>query len=160
VNHAYAQRLERARQLLQRIEGEGPGVAPTADADQLRAADRDMAAHYRTFRAIVTTMDPDTQEQHRRPTLEVAARTMVALMDCRPCPHLHSPQPVFVCLPLHRADCRRCALEATPPPPADEDDRCDWCGRRGVATFRAITYKLGAILIGGDACPECTRALL
>ncbi len=44
-------------------------------------------------------------------------------------------------------------------PSLDESDRCDWCGARGVVTFRPVVVQAGPLVLIGDACAECWPAL-
>ena len=44
-------------------------------------------------------------------------------------------------------------------PPADESDRCDVCGARGVTTFVPFAMWQGPALVVGDACSYCASTL-
>lgn len=142
-----------------------PDLTP-AVVDQLIAASREartLVDHYGTAAA---SLDPDrwatarTKESDDADAArEVTARVLLALGGSRFCPHLRDgPRPATARLSLHRVDCRRCCTTVRRPP-TDEADRCDWCGVRGVETFRPVVLHLGPLVAIGDACEPCGTAL-
>lgn len=94
----------------------------------------------------------------RRIQVEWAARVLLALSGSSYCEHLRAgPRPATARLALHQVDCQQClAIPASAP--ADEDDRCDWCGARGVKLFQPIASNLAVLLVVGDACETCIEA--
>ena len=63
------------------------------------------------------------------------------------------PQPSADPLPLRRADCTRC-VGTIRRPPADEADRCDICGARGVVTFHPLGDNLTRVLLVLEYFPK------
>lgn len=133
-----------------------------AELDQMDAATSETVG---LMRRVVHAASPDLGELHafnasQAARLELVIRATLALRGSTACSHLRKsgPQPAFASLPLHRVDCLRCARTLRKPP-GDEDDRCDWCGDRGVEVFTAWGFHLGPIFIGGDACDSCVASL-
>lgn len=94
---------------------------------------------------------------------ETMARALAALLvpGVEVCAHLRREplQPALVLLAVRRVCCRRCVATVRRPP-ADEADRCDWCGARGVSTFTPVAATVGALVTIGDACAACAEALI
>lgn len=154
----FKERLEAARQVL---EAASTGQRPVGLADQIEAAGRQAQGLLRRTAELLPREEWHQEERPTSDSLEVRARILVALEDCRVCPHLQTggPQPVWLLLPLHRADCGLC-MSTTGSPPPDEDDRCDWCGSRRARRFRPIILQHHAVVAIGYACPRCAKALL
>jgi hypothetical protein len=163
----YDTRVADARQAvaaLAQLHRRGP--LPTGLHDQLDAAARDTTGLFRAYDGMLRILAPDRDWQLHESTSadprysELAARTLATIAAFRVCAHLrHTPaQPAIVRLAIRRIDCHRCTATHVNPP-AGEDDRCDWCGQRGVTTFWPVSYTLGVWLVGGDACRACAEAL-
>lgn len=154
--------LQIARAYVAKAKGAPP--PPTHVADQLEAASRDVRDFFRGFLPALAAATPGRRWQAydnipEAPD-ELTARMLVALGSLRACPHLRNegPQPAWGRLPLHRLDCARC-IRTVRKPPAGEDDRCDWCGARGVEIFKPFAIQQGPLVLIGDACPTCAEAL-
>jgi hypothetical protein len=160
----YPVRLAAARALLAKPP---PAHVPVDLVDQLTAAARDTRATLdhigeelrsrdRWGGSEVREASDDAHEQ------EAAARVLAATIGEAHtiCSHLRrgGPQIALLRLPLHDLVCRKCSRTLRLPPP-DEDDRCDWCGARGVELFTPFTVSHGPILAIGDACDDCATAL-
>ena len=156
----FANRLAQARALIAR----GVSPLPVHIADQLGAAGSEAAVLHDRIAAALPILDPHRGWRRLReavPLDDTRAYLLAALLDCATvCPHVRrgGPRPAFVRLPLRRIDCERCTRTLRRPP-ADEDDRCDVCGARGVATFHPFAVRLGPTLVTGDACPRCAGSL-
>lgn len=142
------------------------GPAPTSsELDQLLAASGEARTAMRDMQHVLADLAPDRTWSPMRSSdagEEIAARVMVAMSFVEHvCPHLRSggPQPAFVKLALHRIDCARCGGTVRRPP-ADEDDRCDWCGGRGVERFQPLVMQGGPLVVMGDACGDCAAAMV
>jgi hypothetical protein len=157
----FAARLDAARALLT-----GKRLArdelPIALADQLDAADREAQALLGRLRPALESAEPE--RNWRMSTgggIDAQAILLAACLGIKAlCCHLRSsgPQVVVVRLPLRRADCTACSATVRRPP-ADEKDRCDVCGKRGVHRFVPVSVALGQHLILGDACDRCAQML-
>lgn len=162
----YATRVAQFRRALAAVPS-GRAWLPAHLRDQLQAATRDTDRRMRQMPALLTALDPE-RGWHRQETWptsphadEQGARTLAAIMDFRYCPHLRRTmaQPTYARMRLRRLDCARC-VRTVVHPPADEDDRCDWCGERGVTTFAALSYQWSVLLVVGNACADCAAALV
>lgn len=164
MSATFAERLEEARRLVAQARSANP--PPAHHLDQLGAATEEV--HHQVLRIGKTLT---TGKAGRKWWLhtgaapaeipdEVAARCFAVLTELTRCPHLErgGPQPAWGRLALHRIDCGRC-MATLRLPPADESDRCDWCGRRGVVVFSAVVIQTGPAVLFGDACGECGAAL-
>lgn len=139
----------------------------TGLVDQVQAAGRDTQADLHRVADVARTIDPERrwsgvqESDDQNLVTDVTARVLAAMGDGRWvfCCHLkRTPsQPATVKLPLRRVDCRRCTTVRKPPP--DEDDRCDLCGTREVATFWPVCFALSTWLVVGDICRDCMTAL-
>ena len=160
MSHPFAVRLALARALIAR---EVPPV-PVPVADQLGAAGSEAVRLHDRIAAALPILEPHRGWRRLReaaPSDDARAYLLAALLDCASvCPHIRSggPRPAFARLPLRRIDCERCSRTFRRPP-VDEDDRCDVCGARGVATFHPFAVRLGPTLVLGDACPGCAESL-
>jgi hypothetical protein len=141
-------------------------MPPTWIGDQLAAAAAETRIVHERVGAVLPILEPDRSWRRRDadPTAESTAYLLAALLGClaRLCCHLRrggGPQPAVAHLPLRRVDCLRCAGTFRRPPRQDAD-RCDVCGRHGVATFVPIVASRGPVTIGGDACTDCAMVLL
>jgi hypothetical protein len=158
--HDFAARLSLAHALIARG---APSLAGHV-ADQLAAASRDTRALHDRLAAVLPLLAPDRHWRQRLetgPSDAVRAHLLAAVLDCpAACCHLKrgGPQPAIVRLPLRRFDCGRC-VRTLRRPPADEDDRCDVCGLRGVVTFHPFAVRQGPLLIVGDGCSDCADVL-
>jgi hypothetical protein len=161
----YQERLDGARKAVAAIRASG-GKLPADVEDQLAAATRDTKGLFDEFEQAVTLIDPGRDWRSSRSPIrsarfdEVTARTLATIATFRLClHHRRTPaQPCIARLAVRRLDCRRCTATMVRPPDG-EDDRCDWCGRRGVATFWPVTYTSGTMLVCGDACRDCAAEL-
>jgi len=158
----FAARLARARALIAQDSGAGP---PTSLRDQVEAATRDVDRVRGDAAQVLRTVFPHRgwQEKTLSSTAdEACAYVLAAILDCArfTCEHLRQegPQPAFAQLPLRRLVCRRC-IPIMPMPPLEEADRCDMCGERGVTWFVPLQVARGPVLVLGDVCPACARAL-
>ncbi|MGH9001512.1 MAG: hypothetical protein ACRDYV_00120 [Acidimicrobiia bacterium] len=162
----YEQRLAAARDALPRLREPGTGRLPGHVVDQIGAASHDAHGLSHRLAATLRLLEPgrgwrETCGYTATPT-DIEARILVALLDVRTvCPHLRraAPQPAWARLALHRLDCSRCLHTRRHPPPG-EDDRCDWCGGRGVEVFTSVAFQRGPMLVLGDACDACAAQLL
>lgn len=157
------ERLAAARAYVTRAKA--AASPPVHLLDQLRAASRDARGFTERLSDALSAQATEKWSTHLgRPGEEapdeVAARVLVAFAGLRLCPHLKGkgPQPACARLALHRLDCGRCLLTVRKPP-AGEDDRCDWCGGRGVEVFQPIVIQMGPAIVIGDACEPCASAL-
>lgn len=140
---------------------------PSYLEDQLRAATEEAHNTSHRYAVAATTLLKETWKEYyncegeAELPLEVDARFLVAVTGPALCCHLRSgkPEPVVARLALHRLDCFRCA-ETVRRPPTGEDDRCDWCGKRGVTMFKPVGIQRGPVLAIGDACYECADHLI
>ena len=156
----FSTRLTAARAMLAR----GAPPAPAHLADQFRAASADTRELHDRIGMLMPLLEPGRNWRQRMD----ASRQPTPGRSCWPrcsaapksCPHLRrgGPQPTFVRLPLHRTDCQRC-VQTLRRPPADEDDRCDVCGRPETLTFHPFAVRQGPALIVGDACVACADVL-
>lgn len=160
TRHDFATRLALARRLISRGM-----AAPTVHlADQLAAAGSEARVLHDHIGAALPVLQPDRDWRSRveaDPSDDVRAYLLAALMGCTTvCIHIRrgGPRPAFVQLPLRRIDCGRC-VGTVRRPPADESDRCDVCGARGVVTFAPFAMRSGPALVLGDACPSCADTL-
>jgi hypothetical protein len=157
---SFAAHLELARRLIAR----GPAPLPNHVTDQLDAAGAEARTLHDRIGAALPVLQPDRAWYQRidsSPSDDVRAYILAATLDCTTvCTHLRrgGPQPAFVQLPLRRVDCGRCAGTVRRPP-ADESDRCDVCGARGVVTFMPFAMRQGPALVVGDACAACADVL-
>jgi len=140
----------------------------TATMDQSAAAARDSEAWLHRVAVLLPLIEPircggitgPIQGDRWSPEgVEAVSRLLATVWEFRSCIHLRRTpaQPALAALPLRRVDCRRCAGTKRNPP-ADEDDRCDWCGARGVVDFTPIIVQYGPLLAAGDACDACAPA--
>jgi len=160
----FESRLQAARLAVGDLIAGRPASATAAEVDQIRAAASEAEDTARRIGEALRRLEPERWSalQSDRAGAEILARVLVAMesMDTT-CPHLRQagPQPAFVRLPLHRIDCARCSSTVRRPP-VDEDDRCDWCGTRGVVEFTPIVMQHGPLVVLGDACPGCAEVLV
>lgn len=147
-------------------ELDSPGY-PDQLADQIRAATADAHGFVHRFAALAAVIEPNRWAQvaprsndDDNATKEAWLRIMLAVEGGKVCQHLRTggPQPATARLALHRVDCQRC-LATVRRPPADEADRCDWCGERDIETFLPIVVHVGPLVAIGDACTTCGTAL-
>lgn len=167
---AYARLVAKHRRLVEAAEAQVhpalalallPGARAALEAVEAAGRDPRLAA---TAGGHLTTVYGAAAIRHAR---ELAARTLAAmeLGNATPCPHLEGvlvpPGLVYVLLSYRRLACEGCmqALLATGPDPAD-DDRCDWCGTRGVTWFHPVLAPLGPCVVSGAACRSCFAALV
>ncbi len=160
----FTERLAGARAFVAAAKAGAIPPPPVHLADQLLAATED--AHLIALRlsAALRVVDPDRGWRSATGDAcdpgEVDARIIAALAGCRLCPHLRrGPQPATVCLALRRVECARCR-QTYRKPPADEDDRCDWCGARGASLFTPVAFQRGPLVVIGDACDACAAVLV
>ncbi|HZO30068.1 MAG TPA: hypothetical protein VFH48_29200 [Chloroflexota bacterium] len=159
-HHDFATRLTLARMLIAR----GASPAPIHLANQFAAAGVEARGHHDRIAAVLPVLEPDRHWRQRidtSPPDDVRAYLLAAVLDCTTvCIHLRrgGPQPAFFQLPLRRADCTRC-VGTIRRSPADEADRCDLCGARGVVIFQPFAVRLGPTLVVGDACRGCAHVL-
>jgi hypothetical protein len=162
-SQAFTDRLAIARRLV----AAGPSVSPLSPhvQDQFKAASSECKdkLHQAGFAAAVAEPHRGWRQRTRGDDPEARTLLLAAMLDCMAarCPHLRkgsSPQPAFALLPLRRIDCQRC-VGVRRRPPAEDGDRCDVCGSRGVTFFTPFAVACGAVLISGDACPSCASTL-
>ena len=157
---SFATRLTLARAMIAR----GAPPHPVHLADQFRAASAGTRELHDRIGMLMPLLEPLRNWRQRMdstPSSDTRAFLLAALLGCTEvCPHLKrgGPQPAFVRLPLHRTDCQRC-VQTLRRPPADEDDRCDVCGRPETLTFHPFAVRQGPALIVGDACVACADVL-
>jgi hypothetical protein len=160
-NVPFTDRLAVARHLIAR------GAAPmlTHLADQLGAAGREAHRLHERIGGVMQVVQPTRGWRQRMDAAlsdEVRAYLVAAVLGCLAdtCCHLRKggPQPALALLPLHRMVCQRCA-GIVRRPLADEADRCDVCGQRGVVTFHPFACHLGPTIVTGDACADCAETL-
>lgn len=156
----FADRLALARRLIARR-----ATRPTVHlADQLAAAGSEARTLHARMGNLLPILQPDREWYGRievAPSDDVKALILAAVLDCvNVCVHLRrgGPRPAFVQLALRRIDCERC-VRTLRRPPADESDRCDICGARGVVTFVPFAGQHGPALVTGDACRSCADVL-
>ena len=161
ARYPFSDRLALARRLLAR----GASRPPVHLVDQLEAAGAEARVLHDRLGAVLPILEPGRpwyQQLEVTPSDEVKAHLLAAVLGCTTmCVHLRrgGPRPAFVQLPLRRIDCARC-IRTLRRPPADETDRCDVCGARGVVTFVPFAAHHGpASLVMGDACPDCAGVL-
>lgn len=165
---AYWQRVDEFQRIidsLDTIARTSPDILTAyRDPDGSRRAE----AQLRRLASILPLVDPDAgwslsisgDEDLPR---EFMVRTMAALADpsTRHCEHVRGGAQPIAALGFRAVLCPVCvntALDAGPDP--NDDDRCDWCGRRRVRLFTPIAATGGPLLIFGNACPSCARVLL
>lgn len=161
----HAELLDAARLYVHYIHGQSAPLGPLRDQYQAASAEtKNMAAELAILlplldseRAYESYFDDD---QDHAPEVNARILAAIAINRCRICPHLRheGPQPAVVALAVHRISCRRCTATVCKPP-ADEDDRCDWCGAVEVLEFIPITISVGPLIVTGDACRSCGEAL-
>ena len=161
VETPFTIRLTIARQMITR----GVGCLSQQEYDQVEAAVRDSRRIASDAARLVRLLQSDRGWCERtQSAMETEQRVYVlaALLDCvrATCIHLRreGPQPAFVQLPLRRVVCRRC-VAILRKPPAEDADRCDVCGERGVERFVAFLLNNGPLVMGGDVCPSCAQVL-
>jgi hypothetical protein len=162
----YQGRLTNARLAVKALHELLQGRELPADLrDQLNAATRDTHAFQRRFGQALRGIEPDRQWRtvtgDRGPRLdEATARLIAAISTFQFCSHLRRipGQPTVARMPLRRVDCHRCISTHVNPPP-NEDDRCDWCGKRGVVEFWPMSISIGYMQAVGDACGDCYAAM-
>lgn len=162
---SFEKRLQAARRLVAAYEEANPASAGH-HLDQTAAATADAHRAVLHLGKVMAARQPErgwqtyTQEEHGRIPPEIAARCLVVLTELERCRHLlnSGPQPAWARLALGRVDCARC-MATVRLPPADEADRCDWCGSRGNVIFSAVAIQSGPVLLFGDACGPCGTAL-
>lgn len=141
---------------------EGAKKPPVYIMDQLDAAARDANSVHKSFGRLLMAELPEKnwKQLTDTPDLEQVCRLVAAGMLNDYCFHLRKNphQPMWTRLPIHRSDCVKC-LQTVVKPPVDEDDRCDWCGIRGVETFYPKSVQLGHLIVTGDACKDCHEHL-
>jgi hypothetical protein len=156
----FAHRLAAARQMIAR----GAAGVPGHLADQFAAATGETRQITDRLGVLMPVLQPDRHWRQRveaQPSDDVRAYLLAGLLACGDvCPHLRrgGPQPAVVCLALGRTDCTRC-VGTLRRPSAEDDDRCDVCGRRGVVTFVPFAMRSGPLLVAGDACADCASVL-
>lgn len=75
------------------------------------------------------------------------------------CPHLANPQPVIGALTDPGVIyCIPCGLTVTARWASDHPDTCDACNQRS-RLFHEINHGVGPLLITGNVCPGCYRAI-
>lgn len=147
------------------IERQKPTLPTTlvdqALLDQALAATDDTTRVFETTAALLTRLDPATSwRRTERDGTQYRVAVLAAILGCAPCPHLRheGPQPAIAALAHRRLTCHRCTGTRRNPPPG-EDDRCDFCGERGIRIFTAAAIQCGTILAVGDACHTCRLRL-
>jgi len=164
----FEERLVAARELVNAVRtGQVPEL-PTYVIDQLRAAAAIAHQEFHQLATAVRVVEPgrNWRESCADPNddpgwhTEMMARVVVAIADCRSCFHIRKlgPRPAWAVLALRRVDCERCR-HTFRRPPADEDDRCDWCGTKGVEVFTPISFQYGPLVVLGDACDDCAAVI-
>lgn len=152
-------RLAEARQMLAHAR---LSRLATHEVDQVQAACRHAALMTAHTAEVLKFVQPwrGWREKINAPNDDEHAYLVAAILGCQPCIHLRKegPQPAIAQLPVRLMLCQRCAATLRKPP-ADEDDRCDVCGRRGVGWFVPFIVRTGTFLVGGDACGECADAM-
>ncbi len=158
----HARRLAAARRA---VEAAADTDWPGHVLDQVAAAARDAWDLTDALAVGLRVADPDQRWRSMKPPgqvgAEAIARIVAATGDADACSHLRTgagPQPMVARLALHRVDCHRCAVTVRRAP-TDEDDRCDWCGARGVVMFTPAIITAGAVTAVGDACDDCADLL-
>lgn len=157
----FAQRLQDARFILAH---RGQRTVPLHLDDQLQAAEAEaLTLSHRLLDALRTiTPGRGWKAATHPPSLDAEAHVLAAVLACLPrtCPHLRNggPQPAYAQLPLGRVDCTRC-LHTLRLPPAEDADRCDLCGARGIAWFVPIALTSGPLTVIGDVCSACAGVL-
>jgi hypothetical protein len=170
---SYSGRVEEARAILADMRARldphavEAAVGGPAALDQLAAAARDARRLLRAGAVVAAAVNAGGRPWSLREGpagsthgLDALARTLVAVDGFTYCAHLRRTpaQPAVARMPLRRVDCGRC-LHTFRRPPADEADRCDWCGARGVELFTPVAIGLGPLVAAGDACDDCAAAL-
>jgi hypothetical protein len=150
--------------LARRLVAKSAPTAPIHIADQLGAADREVRQLHDRLAAVLPMLEPARQWRQRMdavPSDDIRAYLLAALLGCTNCcPHLRrgGPRPALARLPLGRVGCERCVGMLYRPSSGD-DDRCDICMARGVATFHPFAVGFGPVLLAGDACSSCAGVL-
>ena len=101
------------------------------------------------------------QRMDTDPSDDTRAYLLAALLGCHHhCIYIRrgGPRPAVVRLALGRVDCERCSRTLYRPP-AELEDMCDVCRAPEVITFVPFTVRMGPLLLVGDACQGCVRAL-
>jgi hypothetical protein len=137
---------------------------PVGLKDQMDAASQDASRGIDRIRSAIHRGELpgfDPGRQHFAPlSNEGRARIYLAMSQCEPCPHLGSPQRLYVRLAQYRIDCDACLkLDPRPVPPIEDADRCDWCGTRGVRFFWPQFVQQGAAILIGNACDDCNEGI-
>jgi hypothetical protein len=165
------ERLELARWMLEAersVHRWLPGMPePSQDLLDREAAAREATRDRQEAHLFQVNLDPTGPRLHRHPAADASDDAIVlmnaALFDCRRCVHLRrgesNVQPLLVRLASRSIDCERCA-ETVRPPRADEDDRCDVCGERGVTEFWPFRFAIDHRTVTGDMCDACRDVLL
>ena len=150
--------------LARRLVARGAARPPAHVADQLDAARSEARMLHDRIGEALPILRPDREWFGRieiAPTDDVRAYLLAATLDCTTvCVHLRrgGPRPAFFQFPLRRVDCGRC-VGTLRRPPADEADRCDVCGHRGVVVFHPFAMRMGPALVLGDGCLACADVL-
>jgi hypothetical protein len=158
---SFPERLALARRM---VAGSTPPAANVHLADQIRAAGSEVRQIHDRMAAVMPLLEPGRNWRQRvdaDPSDTTRAYLLAGLLGCTTvCPHLRKggPQPGIARLPLRRVDCTRCS-QTLRRPPAEDDDACDVCGRRGVSLFFPFAMRSGPLLVAGDACAGCADVL-
>lgn len=143
------------------LAAKGMGVSAI---DQFLAATQDADRHTRHVASQPgMSQFPATYEW----ALRVIARASTVLgASVEACPHWDDVynsgyQPGFMFLTQKFVSCVPCVrlYSVLHTPPLGEDDRCDWCGDRGVKMFTSHVCRVGPMTVVGDACDVCTEQL-
>jgi len=122
-----------------------------ASEDQMAAASRDarsLIGQLASTPTFVGGLD------YSPVSTEAVAMFVARSIPLARCPHLTSPRPAIGRLALGRLDCQDCVSIAIDPP-ADDDDRCDWCQTHGFEFFIPVALRVGPFILIGDACDDC-----
>jgi hypothetical protein len=142
---------------------------PAHFVDQLDAAHTQAFAQLRRFGAVEQMLEPDRWTRPHETSddvdrvIDVQAHVLAAMGEGQRwpvCIHLRRTptQPAYVLLPVRRIDCDRC-IGTFRQPPADEADRCDLCGARGITEFWPLRMAVAYWIVLGDTCQSCAREL-
>jgi DNA-directed RNA polymerase subunit RPC12/RpoP len=142
----------------------GAPNTPVHIADQFAAATGEVREIADRLGTLLPILDPSRTWRQRvdaDPSDEVRAHLLAVVLGCvTVCPHLRrgGPQVAIVRLALGRTDCVKCSATFRHPP-AEDEDRCDLCGTRGIAKFWPFAMRQGPTLVSGNCCASCADIL-
>ncbi len=134
---------------------------PLHEQDQAEAAVREVADVMQHMAdGLGVGVDQSTNDSPDDPTMTAFITELRRDVDegrVRHCPHLSSPQPIFINA-WDRPRVVRCmnCWSASPKPDGLEDVTCDTCGRVDPTGIWPAQVAMGALVLSLGRCDDCT----